>query len=240
MSFGRRHYECKECRCEYEDQPDYTSTEVGVRPVRGQRGKYVCPKGHPVKMIPQTAEPCPLCHKTPERAGRWVDEYGDEVKLRERPFRDATKVCEDCWQEWNRLRQFETDVKAQTTELRKYYFARYPHFDGEVGLDMEDLLRGAWLALLKAIAGPVPQDAPTAELVIGSGSERHRDQQVDCGMFPPAVAEALQQLWEATNSYGEGASRSGCERGSNALLKLAAGEITAAQLNDLVIGKRRS
>ena len=188
-------------------------------------------------MIPQTSERRPLCHKAPEGAC-YVSGAGGLVRFRHRPFRDANKVCEDCWNEWDRLKQLEADVKAHTTDLRKYNFVTYARFRGDVGMAASDELRRGLLSLLQLIARPVPQDVPCGEIIIGSDSARRGEQQVDVGMFCPTVADALQRLWQAVNFHADEASQRGRDEGSNLLRELAAGEITTTELNDIGIGRK--
>jgi hypothetical protein len=92
-------------------------------------------------------------------------------------------------------------------------------------------------ALLAAISLPVPADAKWGDFIIGC--EKEREPNTASGMMTESQAQALQRMWREINALVTQAHREGREIGSNILLKLASGEATVKEFDEVTLGKGR-
>jgi hypothetical protein len=132
---NNRRFLCAQCGTreiakEYGEQSDYIRDITGVREItRNGKRVFLCPKNHECKLIARTSDACPLCHK----ASPYSNYRGEPAYA---VFRDANKVCKECWTEWKRLKQFEADTRAALQERRAWHWNYWPSFSGDFHRDL--------------------------------------------------------------------------------------------------------
>jgi hypothetical protein len=213
-----RHYRCVTCKRDY--------NEYQLKYLKGQA---ICSEGHPVKLIPWTSDECPLCH---EQHFYRSDGTGKPVA-----FRDINRVCDSCWKEWNRLKEFETITRKKQAGMLLFPYVIYPRFWAGCNPDPHaegDRLAKAWLTLIEVVSLPPKKKAREAKFTIGhspSRSDGWRGPQTSKAMFRQDMAVALQRLWLRIVQYARACNVRGREDGGNILLSLAAGDVTVKEFN---------
>lgn len=213
MSSSGRNYICSTCNCEYDS---YKIKNVH----RGQIWISICPKGHEVKLIPQTKEPCPLCKES-----HWN--------------RDRNKLCGNCLTEIEQLRKFQQDTIKARGERKIYWANSSPSFfNDESHFDEGRALPDRFRELVFILGEPIPSGIypdrykyrllPKREKQ-KNYSELAADQLMS---FRPEVAEALQKLYERIEINLGLTHSDGINEGKNILLQLAKGEMSVKQLQE--------
>jgi len=180
----------------------------------------VCPKGHEVKLIPQTKEPCPLCKES-----HWN--------------RDRNKLCDNCLTEIERFRKFEQDTIKARGPMKLYWANSGPSFfNDESSFDEGRALPDRFRELVFLLGEPKPTDVyedrykypllPTYKNGrVNHTSDLAADQLLS---FKPEVAEALQKLYERIEINLGLTHSDGVNEGKNILLQLARGEMSVKEL----------
>lgn len=209
-----RNYSCAECKREYDG---YAVKNVH----RGQIWVSVCPKGHEVKLIPQTKEPCPLCKES-----HWN--------------RDRNKLCVNCLAEIERLRNFEKETLKTRSPMKLYWVSSHPYFFNDESSYFEDGAKDALpdrFCELVTILGETPPTEKTyfdkyaIPLLPRHEKKSHSDLAADRVMsFRTEVADAIQKLYERIEINLGLTHSHGVNEGKNILLQLAKGEMTVKEL----------
>jgi hypothetical protein len=205
-----RNYSCAECKREYDG---YACKNVH----RGQIWVMVCPKGHEVKLIPQTKDPCPLCKES-----HWN--------------RDRNKLCGNCLLEIERLRKFEQDTIKARDPMKLFWVNTYPSFfNDESHFDEGRALPDRFTELVFLLGQPAPtdicQDRYKYPLLPKPEGRNHSDLAADRLLsFKPEVADAIQKLYERIEINLGLTHSDGVNEGKNILLQLARGEMSVKEL----------
>lgn len=160
-------------------------------------------------------------------------------------WRGTNEVCSDClglmadgkkWREAiaKKEAEGESEVYSLPYKFRINYFEVREH-----GRAASVRLGAAMAQVAKLVSEPCAwQYGRSVARLLITNPGRASDSDLESFRINPAMAAALQELDQAIRSALNETAATSEKKGSNLLLQLAAGKITADEINDASIGKR--
>lgn len=209
-----RHYYCRQCTIRY------AAKDVMIDLENGRQVAWWCPKKHPVKLIPMTSMPCPLC-------GYKVEKFGPGSELR--MIREEGMPCHNCMIECQRTKTAlaEYEGKMQSLERRSVPVIRLPSYgwsEDRKKIGLNDAFEKIVLLMGHPTVGVSSYNVP---YLFKTNGERYSQPVL---LFTSDQISALECLYRAIEATAAAAEKDGRENGEAFIRQLAAGEISMKDL----------